>query len=107
MNPRFDPWFRHHVQHHANEAHEDEHLLAMQEVGGSRPLIRSTPPQLSWRLNALLAEWLSTGLLIRGGRFDPFAAHIKALYPNWKRTPVESRCGAGSTLEGSTKHQAH
>lgn len=22
-----------------------------------------------------LAEWFSTGLLIRGGRFDPFAAH--------------------------------
>jgi hypothetical protein len=26
-----------------------------------------------------------------------------ALYPNWKRTPVESRCGAGSTPVGATQ----
>jgi hypothetical protein len=25
--------------------------------------------------DAPLAEWFSTGLLLRGGRFDPFAAH--------------------------------
>jgi hypothetical protein len=42
---RFDSF----LPHHANEAHEDEHLLAMQEVGGSRPLIRSTPPKLNWQ----------------------------------------------------------
>jgi hypothetical protein len=35
----------------------------------------ATVGTMRYQTHALLAEWLSTGLLIRGGRFDPFAAH--------------------------------
>lgn len=62
--------------------------------------------------HAPLAEWFSTGLLLRGGRFDPFAAYVLRYVPDARpgllnRASLGStpRCRSGGPLEGMRRSE--